>query len=58
LPNKTSLSPAAKFHREQIRLLNLIYLELQKVNSSLALAGHATSGPQPEGSDEELESYE
>ena len=48
----------ADFHSEQIRLLNLIYQELQKVNSNLAQAGQATSPTTDDDNDDELESYE
>jgi hypothetical protein len=58
LPKKTSLSPEAKFHSEQIRLLNLIYQELQKINSNLALASQASNDAATDDSDEELDSYE
>jgi hypothetical protein len=55
---KTRVSAEARFRNDQIQLLNLIYQELQKVNSNLAVAGQVISPRTHDDSDDELESYE
>jgi hypothetical protein len=58
LPKKTKSSDLEKFQGEQIRLLNLIYQELQKLNYNLVRSSPDPAHKNGIGSDDELEEYE
>ncbi|MGH9879203.1 MAG: hypothetical protein ACRD5H_16355 [Nitrososphaerales archaeon] len=62
MPKKAKVPSQSELQREQIRLLNLIYQELQKLNSNSAISARPpiadSASGSDNGSDEELDSYE